>query len=102
MRTSYVSDGTWADLTATREYPEISELLSVGTVTGSMSNEQQGSTVPIVDGTVEGSHLDFFARMTEPVRIDLSVEGAVDGDGFTGTVVVGGGGTFPLAGWRAV
>ena len=175
----YVSDGTWADLTATREYAEIIELLfvigyyrmmagflnSVGvqvragmpalgrhaglrpnpvtpstvptressgrtgadgtwnltfehpagsqsvvlrlhtsdcTVTGSMNNEQQGFTVPIVDGTVEGSHLDFSARMTEPIQIDLTVEGAVDGDRFTGTVVVGGGGTFPLTGWRAV
>jgi 4-carboxymuconolactone decarboxylase len=55
-----------------------------------------------VDGTVEGSHLDFSARMTEPVRSNLTVEGTVDGDRFTGTVVVGGGGTFPLTGWRAV
>lgn len=55
------ADGTW---NLTFEHPSGSQAVvlrlhtSDGTVTGSMSNEQ-GSTVPIVDGTVgRGSHLD--------------------------------------------
>ena len=70
-------------------------------VTGSIIDGQMGVTVPIVTGTIDGQHLTFTARMTDPVRLDIGVDGTIDGDIFTGTVTINGGGVFPLSGTRA-
>ncbi|GAA3541851.1 carboxymuconolactone decarboxylase family protein [Amycolatopsis ultiminotia] len=72
-----------------------------GAVTGSIFDTQLEVTVPIVAGAFDGEHLDFRAQVTEPARFDVSVAGVVEGDAFTGSVTVSGGGTFPVSGTRA-
>lgn len=75
---------------------------SDGTVSGTMFDTMLGVTAPIVSGTVDGGgHLEFTAEMTEPARFDLSVNASIDGDTFTGSVTITGGGTFPFSGTRA-
>lgn len=97
-------DGTWK---ITFEHPGGNQdlLLTLetadGAVTGSVANGQQGITVPVVDGTIDGDHLSFTAPMTKPIQIDIAVEGTIDGDSFTGKVTIAGGGTFPFSGTRA-
>ncbi|MGW4396771.1 carboxymuconolactone decarboxylase family protein [Amycolatopsis nivea] len=71
-------------------------------VSGSIFDTQLKVTVPIVSGTVDGQEVAFTALVTDPVRFEVSVTGTVDGDAFSGSVTVSGGGTFPLAGVREV
>ncbi|SDS61214.1 carboxymuconolactone decarboxylase family protein [Actinopolymorpha singaporensis] len=74
---------------------------SDGAVSGSMFDTVLGVTAPIVSGTVDsGGHLEFTAQMTEPARFDLTVNASIDGDMFTGSVTIAGGGTFPFSGTR--
>ncbi|MET9021781.1 carboxymuconolactone decarboxylase family protein [Actinopolymorpha sp. NPDC004070] len=71
-------------------------------VSGTMFDTVLEVTAPIVSGTVDSEgHLEFTAEMTEPAKFDLVVTGSVDGDTFTGSVTISGGGTFPFSGTRA-
>jgi len=72
-----------------------------GTVAGSFHDPQLGVTVPIASGTVDGGHVELTAELTEPARFDIGVTGSIDGDTFTGSVTISGGGTFPFSGTRA-
>ncbi|MFD2081789.1 Alkylhydroperoxidase family enzyme, contains CxxC motif [Actinopolymorpha cephalotaxi] len=73
-----------------------------GTVSGTMFDTMLGVTAPIVSGTVDpDGRLEFTAEMTEPARFDLDVAASIDGDTFTGSVTIAGGGTFPFSGTRA-
>ncbi|WP_235079517.1 carboxymuconolactone decarboxylase family protein [Amycolatopsis orientalis] len=77
------------------------DLVTHGTkVSGSIFDTQLKITVPIVSGTVEGQKVAFTALVSDPVRFEVSVHGTVDGDAFSGSVTVSGGGTFPLTGVR--
>lgn len=71
------------------------------TLTGSMHDPQLGIDVPITTGTAEGNQVTLTAHNTQPVAFDITAEGTIDGDAFTGTVTITGGGTFPLEGFRA-
>ena len=72
-----------------------------GAVSGTMFDTMLGVTAPITSGSVDRGKLEFVAEMTEPARFDLSVTASVDGDTFTGSVTIAGGGTFPFSGTRA-
>ncbi|WP_328608869.1 carboxymuconolactone decarboxylase family protein [Amycolatopsis sp. NBC_00345] len=97
-------DGAW-NITFTHPAGSKDLFLTLETtgnaLTGSVVDDQLEVTVPITTGTVEGRHLTFTARLTEPVQFDIAVEATIDGDVFTGTVTVTGGGTFPFSGTRA-
>ncbi|WP_020497676.1 carboxymuconolactone decarboxylase family protein [Sciscionella marina] len=97
-------NGTW-NLTFTHPAGSKALVLSLdtsgGAVTGSIFDTQMEITVPITSGTVDGTHLTLTAQVTEPAAFDISAEGSIDGDSFTGTVTITGGGTFPLTGTRA-
>ncbi|WP_406642027.1 carboxymuconolactone decarboxylase family protein [Amycolatopsis sp. WGS_07] len=81
----------------------ILDLATDGTaVSGSIFDTQMKITVPIVSGTVDGREVAFTALVTDPVQFELSVAATVDGDAFTGSVTISGGGTFPLSGVREV
>ncbi|MFD2472526.1 carboxymuconolactone decarboxylase family protein [Amycolatopsis silviterrae] len=98
-------DGKW---TITFIHPAASkdlilDLATDGTaVSGSIFDTQLKVTVPIVSGTVDGREVAFTALVTDPVRFELSVTATVDGDAFTGSVTISGGGTFPLSGVREI
>lgn len=98
------ADGTW-NITFTHPAGSKELILTLQTagttVTGSIIDNQMEVTVPIVTGTIDGEHLVFTAQMTDPARFDISVEGTVDGDTFTGSVTITGGGTFPFSGTRS-
>ncbi|MCR6487532.1 carboxymuconolactone decarboxylase family protein [Amycolatopsis sp. OK19-0408] len=98
------ADGRW-DITFTHpagSKPLVLDLQTAGAaVRGSITDGRLGVTVPIVSGTVEGGHLEFTAELTEPARFDIGVTGTIDGDVFTGSVTISGGGTFPFSGTRA-
>ena len=55
----------------------------------------------ITEGTVDGDTVSFAAPMTEPMKIDISFEGTVDGDEIAGQVTIKGSGSFPFSGTRA-
>ncbi|MFB9931404.1 carboxymuconolactone decarboxylase family protein [Amycolatopsis halotolerans] len=98
-------DGTWK---VTFVHPAGSKDLLLdlaadgAAVSGSIFDSQLNVTVPIVSGTVDGREIAFTALVTDPVRFEVSVTGTVDGDVFTGSVTISGGGTFPLSGVREV
>ncbi|ATY10161.1 carboxymuconolactone decarboxylase family protein [Amycolatopsis sp. AA4] len=98
-------DGKWK-ITFTHPAGSKDLLLDLATdgtkVSGSIFDTQLKITVPIVSGTVDGQKVDFTALVTDPARFEVSVTGAVDGDAFSGSVTVSGGGTFPLTGIREV
>ncbi|GAB3714611.1 carboxymuconolactone decarboxylase family protein [Nocardiopsis oceani] len=71
-----------------------------GTVAGSILDNQVGVTVPITGGTVEGNQLTCTAELTEPARVEISVQGMIDGDTVTGSVTAAGL-TFSFSGTRA-
>ncbi|HWD04447.1 MAG TPA: carboxymuconolactone decarboxylase family protein [Amycolatopsis sp.] len=97
-------DGTWH---ITFTHPAGSKELvlrlttSGTTLNGSIVDRQLGVTVPLTSGTVEGDRVEFEAEVTEPARFRVGVTGVVEGDVFTGSVTVSGGGTFPFSGTRA-
>ncbi|MEU4671121.1 carboxymuconolactone decarboxylase family protein [Amycolatopsis sp. NPDC023774] len=97
-------DGTW-HITFTHPAGSKELVLSLETlangVSGSIVDTQLGVTVPIVSGSVDGHRLEFTAVVTDPARFDIGVVGTVDGDVFTGSVTISGGGTFPFSGLRA-
>ncbi|MEV8613641.1 hypothetical protein AB0383_38005 [Amycolatopsis sp. NPDC051373] len=97
-------DGTW-HITFTHPAGSKELVLNLETVAdgvaGSIVDTQLGVTVPIVSGNVADHRLEFTAVVTDPARFDIGVVGTVDGDVFTGSVTISGGGTFPFSGVRA-
>ncbi|MEW2501300.1 carboxymuconolactone decarboxylase family protein [Amycolatopsis sp. NPDC047767] len=98
-----VVDGTW-HITFTHPAGSKELVLDLETgedgVTGSIVDTQLGVTVPLVSGRIDGRRLEFTAVVTDPARFDIGVVGTVDGDVFTGSVTISGGGTFPFSGVR--
>jgi alkylhydroperoxidase family enzyme len=97
-------DGTW-HITFTHPAGSKELVLDLktadGMVSGSILDAQLGVTVPIMSGKADGGRLEFTAEVTDPARFDISVTGSIDGDVFTGSVTITGGGTFPFSGTRA-
>ncbi|HEY2063730.1 MAG TPA: carboxymuconolactone decarboxylase family protein [Amycolatopsis sp.] len=97
-------DGAW-NITFTHPAGSKDLLLTLDTtgetIAGSIVDDQLEITVPITTGTVEGNHLTFTASLADPFPFDLTVEGTIDADVFTGSVTVAGSGTFPFSGTRA-
>ncbi|MFI5698355.1 carboxymuconolactone decarboxylase family protein [Kribbella sp. NPDC051586] len=97
-------DGKWE---VTFAHPAGSKLIlldlkaSGDSLTGSMWDTQLGVGVAIATGTINGDRIDFTAEMTDPMRFDLVVTALIEGDTFTGSITISGGGTFPFSGVRA-
>ena len=68
-------------------------------LTGTMGN--QGTTIPLQDGTVSGDHVEFKAKVTSPMPITLEFSGDVAGDAISGTVSFGAFGKGTWSGTRA-
>jgi hypothetical protein len=95
-------DGSWNLTVSTPMGPQAGtvELASEGaTLTGSTTNN--GETVEIRDGTVEGNTASWLADVTKPFPMTLTFKVTADGDSLSGTAQAG---AFPpgaLTGSRA-
>lgn len=96
-------DGTWQvvfhhpaadlDLTVVMD-------TSNGGISGSVTSPSQGTSVQIVEGSVEGNRFWFRAPMTTPLKMEIMVDGVIDGGTISGYVTVQGAGTFLFHGTR--
>ncbi|MFG2226518.1 carboxymuconolactone decarboxylase family protein [Streptomyces sp. NPDC048644] len=71
-----------------------------GRITGSAANRSNGITTTVTDGTADGPRFSYTSVMTEPVRLEISCNGTVDGDSIAGDITVQGTGPFPFDGTR--
>ena len=71
-----------------------------GMLTGMVTNEAIGVTVPISDGKLEGNHLTCTLIMTSPIAATIVWDGRLDNSELTGTVTVNGAGPFLFEGTR--
>jgi len=70
-----------------------------GTLTG--TQEAEGNTTDIADGTANGNDLSWKVSITNPMPLTLTFSGTVDGNSLTGTADTGMFGSFPFEGTRA-
>ena len=68
-------------------------------LTGSMNGPMGATTFD--NGTVSGDSFSFSTNITQPMPMQIDVNGAVDGDAVKGDVKAGGFGKFPMSGSRA-
>jgi hypothetical protein len=67
--------------------------------TGSLSDN--GQTLELKDGKIEGDTLTWSMKITKPIPLTLKVQTKVDGSSMSGAVTAGMLGSFPLRGTRA-
>ena len=72
---------------------------SADTFTGNLSDN--GQTLQVTDGKIEGDTLSWSMRLTKPIPLTLKVLAKVDGSSMSGSVTAGMLGSFPLKGTRA-
>ena len=70
-----------------------------GTLTG--TQEAEGNTTDIADGTVNGNDVSWKVSITNPMPLTLTFSGTVDGNSLNGTADTGMFGSFPFEGTRA-
>lgn len=95
-------DGNWAIVLSTPmgEKTGTTVFKADGAVlTGTMTNEF-GDT-PVENGEIDGDHLFWTTKMTQPMPMTLEFNVDVDGDSLTGTVKFGPLGEAPVRGTRA-
>ncbi|AAM05855.1 carboxymuconolactone decarboxylase family protein [Methanosarcina acetivorans] len=73
---------------------------SSGGISGSVTSPSQGTSVQIVEGTVEGNRFSFRAPVTTPLKMEIRYDGIVDGDLISGHITIQGTGTFSFDGIR--
>jgi len=71
-----------------------------GAITGSAANVASGISTDITAGTADGPRFSCTTVMTEPVRIEITYDGAVSGDTIAGEVTIKGAGAYPFDGTR--
>jgi hypothetical protein len=96
------ADGDW-NITLNTPMGAQSSVLTLmtadGSVTGSMKSPM--GEVTIDEGTVDGDHLTWVAKMTSPMPMNLDFTADVEGDKISGTVTMGPMGSAPFDGTRA-
>jgi hypothetical protein len=96
------ADGTW---TLTMQTPmgerrsTLTLATSGGTLTG--SQEAEGNTTEITDGSVSGNDVSWKVAITNPLPLTLTFSGTVNGNALNGTADTGMFGSFPFEGTRA-
>jgi hypothetical protein len=95
-------DGTW-NLTMETPMGERRSKLTLkssgGTLTG--SQEAEGNTTDIFDGSVNGDDVAWKVSITNPMPLTLAFSGSVNGDTMSGNADTGMFGSFPFEGKRA-
>ena len=96
------ADGTW-NLTMQTPMGERRSTLTLSTAGGTLTGTQEaeGNTTDIADGTANGNDLSWKVSITNPMPLTLTFSGTVDGNSLTGTADTGMFGSFPFEGTRA-
>jgi hypothetical protein len=72
---------------------------SGGSLTG--TQEAEGNTTDITDGSVSGNDVSWKVAITNPMPLTLTFSGSVSGNTLNGTADTGMFGSFPFEGTRA-
>jgi hypothetical protein len=96
------ADGTW-NLVMNTPMGERRSTLTLSTAGGTLTGTQEaeGNTTEIADGTASGNDVSWKVSITNPMPLTLTFSGTVDGNSLTGTADTGMFGTFPFEGTRA-
>ena len=96
------ADGTWT-LTMQTPMGERRSTLTLATSGGSLtgSQEAEGNTTDITDGSVSGNDVSWKVAITNPMPLTLTFSGSVNGNTLNGTADTGMFGSFPFEGTRA-
>ncbi len=96
------ADGTW-NLTMQTPMGERRSTLTLATSGGSLtgSQEAEGNTPDITDGSVSGNDVSWKVAITNPMPLTLTFSGSVNGNTLNGTADTGMFGSFPFEGTRA-
>ena len=96
------ADGTW-NLTMQTPMGERRSTLTLATSGGSLtgSQEAEGNTTDITDGSVSGNDVSWKVAITNPMPLTLTFSGSVNGNTLNGTADTGMFGSFPFEGKRA-
>ena len=96
------ADGTW-NLTMQTPMGERRSSLTLSTAGGKLTGTQEaeGNTTEIADGSVNGNDLSWKVAITNPMPLTLTFSGSVNGNTLNGTADTGMFGSFPFEGTRA-
>ena len=96
------ADGTW-NLTMQTPMGERRSTLTLATSGGTLtgSQEAEGNTTEITDGSVSGNDVSWKVAITNPMPLTLTFSGSVNGNTLNGTADTGMFGSFPFQGTRA-
>ena len=96
------ADGTW-NLTMQTPMGERRSTLTLSTAGGTLTGTQQaeGDTTDIAEGTVNGNDVSWKVAITNPMPLTLTFSGTVDGNSLNGNADTGMFGSFPFQGTRA-
>jgi len=96
------ADGTW-NLTMQTPMGERRSTLTLATSGGSLTGSQEadGNTTDITDGSVSGNDVSWKVAITNPMPLTLTFSGSVNGNTLNGTADTGMFGSFPFEGTRA-
>lgn len=96
------ADGTW-NLSMQTPMGERTSKLTLSTAGGTLtgSQEAEGNTTDIADGSVNGNEVSWKVSITNPMPLTLTFTGTVDGNELNGTADTGMFGSFPFQGTRA-
>ena len=95
------ADGTW-NLTMQTPMGERRSTLILSTAGGTLTGTQQaeGDTTDIADGTVNGNDVSWKVSITNPMPLTLTFNGTVEGNTLNGNADTGMFGSFPFQGTR--
>ena|SRR5438132_1501733 len=95
------ADGTW-NLTMQTPMGERRSTLTLSTAGGTLTGTQQaeGDTTDIAEGTVSGNELSWKVSITNPMPLTLTFSGTLDGSTMNGSADTGMFGSFPFQGTR--
>ena len=96
------ADGTW-NLTMQTPMGERRSTVTLSTAGGTLTGTQQaeGNTTDIAEGTVSGDSVSWKVSITNPMPLTLTFNGTVSGDSLNGSADTGMFGSFPFEGTRA-
>ena len=96
------ADGTW-NLTLQTPMGERRSVLTLATSGATLTGTQEaeGNTTDISEGSVNGNEVSWKVSITNPMPLTLTFNGTVDGNSLNGNADTGMFGSFPFEGTRA-
>jgi hypothetical protein len=96
------ADGTW-NLTLQTPMGERRSTLTLSTAGGTLTGTQEaeGNTTEISEGSASGDSLSWKVSITNPMPLTLTFNGTVSGNTLSGNADTGMFGSFPFEGTKA-